>query len=406
MFLWFGDDHKRSQWSSFSKIEIISAKLSQYRYPSTTSRTPRSLKQFHRFKANEFRLILLFGAPVFRRYLDQLHYENYLLLVFACHLAESRSIHQEDIDEIDFLLGKLDFFRRRIETYRCLMSVSDTFLKEYPILYTNRHNQQVIHSLSHVSQSVRDYGQLSNYSTFNFESVLGEKKVMFRLYLHMSFIAGMLRSTVHSTKNQAEEIANNMNLLRLAVQHSLSNEFSGILKQILDEMQTAQIIDDNSATVIRSKEKTVKLGSREIIEENQYRQLQELFQRDDIKVFKTVFLNGTRFSTRDFAKGKKNDDSCILYKLKEKSNVGFIDRIVQVDQKIYFRIRKVNIKEDLNCSWNNKTFHCRNISLGKLHNEEPELFIKIDDVIEKLVHYQETTNSFFFFRFPTLRESS
>ena len=109
MFLWFGDDHKRSEWSSFAKIDIISKKLLQCRYPSTTSRTPRPLKQFHRYKANEFRLILLFGAPFFKRYLHPLHYENYLLLVFAFHLAESRAIHREDIDDIDFLLSKLSF---------------------------------------------------------------------------------------------------------------------------------------------------------------------------------------------------------------------------------------------------------------------------------------------------------
>ena len=264
----------------------------------------------------------------------------------------------------------------------------------------------MIHSLRHVSQSVRDYGQLSNYSTFNFESILGEESVIFRLYSGLLLVIGMLRSTVHSTKHQAEEIANTMNLLRLAIQHSLSDEFSGILKRTLDDMQNSKNVDENSGTVLKSQETIVKLGLRQIIEHNRYQHLQEMFQRDDIKLFKTNFLDGTRFTTRDFAKGKKNDDSCILYRSKTKYSVGFIDRIVQVDQKVFFKIQRVNIKEHLNFVWDNRNFSCHNISIGKLHDEEAEFFIKMEDVVEKLVHYQETTNSFFFFRFPTLRESS
>ena len=31
----------------------------------------------------------------------------------------------------------------------------------------------VIHSMIHVPESVRDFGPLQNYSTFNFESVIG-----------------------------------------------------------------------------------------------------------------------------------------------------------------------------------------------------------------------------------------
>ena len=79
--------------------------LNRYRYPSTTSRTPRSIIQFHRYKANELRLILLFAAPVFKHYLKPMFYKNYLLLVFALHLAESRTLERKDIDDIRFLSG-------------------------------------------------------------------------------------------------------------------------------------------------------------------------------------------------------------------------------------------------------------------------------------------------------------
>ncbi|CAF4338960.1 unnamed protein product [Rotaria magnacalcarata] len=93
----------------------------------------------------------------------------------------------------------------------------DTFLYEYPLLYTDRHNQQVIHSIDHVAQSVQNYGQLSNYSTYNFVSVLG-----------------ILRATVHSTKRHAKEIANTMNLLRLATRNTLADDFNNELKSTLE----------------------------------------------------------------------------------------------------------------------------------------------------------------------------
>ncbi|CAF3724849.1 unnamed protein product [Rotaria socialis] len=201
--LWFLEDFKRSNWSCFTKLTILSKTLSHYRYPSTTSRTPRPLVKFHRFKANELRLILLFAAPVFKHYLTSTIYKNYLLLVFALHLAESRSLRSEDIEDIQFLSNP-----------------RNTFLYEYPLLYTDHHNQQVMHSIDHVAQSVQNYGQLSNYSTYNFESVLG-----------------MLRATVHSTKHHAKEIANTTNLLRLTIRNTLADDFNNELKSTLEQIQ-------------------------------------------------------------------------------------------------------------------------------------------------------------------------
>ncbi|CAF5000335.1 unnamed protein product, partial [Rotaria socialis] len=42
--------------------------------------------------------------------------------------------------------------------------------------------------------------------------------------------SSMLRATVHSTKCHAQEIANTMNLLRLAVRNTLLEDFSNELK--------------------------------------------------------------------------------------------------------------------------------------------------------------------------------
>ncbi|CAF3320439.1 unnamed protein product, partial [Rotaria sp. Silwood2] len=47
------------------------------------------------------------------------------------------------------------------------------FLIQFPDLYGERHNVQVVHSIMHLSESIRDFGPLTNYTTFNFESILG-----------------------------------------------------------------------------------------------------------------------------------------------------------------------------------------------------------------------------------------
>ncbi|CAF1585501.1 unnamed protein product [Didymodactylos carnosus] len=80
-------------------------------------------------------------------------------------LAESRSIEPSTIPDINDLLTK--------------------FLQQFPLLYTKRHNVQSVHSIAHIGATVQDFGQLSNYSTFNFQSLLGISssfETLFRKY--------------------------------------------------------------------------------------------------------------------------------------------------------------------------------------------------------------------------------
>lgn len=76
------------------------------------------------------------------------------MLVVGIHLAESRRVERTEIDSI--------------------RTIMDEFLRRFPVLYSARHNTQSVHSLQHVADSVSDFGSLGNYSTFNFESILGK----------------------------------------------------------------------------------------------------------------------------------------------------------------------------------------------------------------------------------------
>ncbi|CAF1656117.1 unnamed protein product, partial [Didymodactylos carnosus] len=64
--LWLDKEYRSEDWSLYDKIGDIASYLSSYKYPSTTSRIPRTILQHSKFKGNEFRLILFFGLPAFR----------------------------------------------------------------------------------------------------------------------------------------------------------------------------------------------------------------------------------------------------------------------------------------------------------------------------------------------------
>lgn len=134
-------------------MPAIDRYLSLIKYPSTSTRVPRSILKYYQYKGNELRAICLYGFSAFCHALPIKYARHFLMLVIAVHLSESRSLDRRQIDDIQILL--------------------DQFLRQFRDLYTNRHNTQSIHSLQHVAASVMDFGSLGNYSTFNFENILG-----------------------------------------------------------------------------------------------------------------------------------------------------------------------------------------------------------------------------------------
>ncbi|CAF1639183.1 unnamed protein product [Rotaria sp. Silwood1] len=166
--LWLHADYKREDWSCYNHIHQLSSMLQSFRFPSTTGRRPRSLLKFKKFKASELRMVLLFGFVIFKKVLKAKYYDHFLKLVVAIHFSEHRTISMVMVDNVKSLLHE--------------------FLIEYPKLYTARHNQQVVHSLNHIGQTINDYGPLTSYSTFHFENILGD----ILIFSYQSFIYGFI----------------------------------------------------------------------------------------------------------------------------------------------------------------------------------------------------------------------
>jgi hypothetical protein len=151
--LWFDHEHRHEEWSISTRLHQLQLVFRRLRLPSTTCRFPRSLVSYKKFKANEMRVLLLFGHVIFKNVLKKKYYMHLLKLVLMMHLSESRQVHHSYINTIKHL--------------------GQNFVIDFSKLYTNRHCVQVVHSLLHVSATVRDFGPLSNYTTFQFENELG-----------------------------------------------------------------------------------------------------------------------------------------------------------------------------------------------------------------------------------------
>lgn len=133
---------------------MIDRDLSQIMYPSTTTRSPRSIRKALKLKANECRVLLLIAYPIFKRYLPKKYYLHLQKLAFGIHIGESMIISPEQLGQMDALLRN--------------------FVDEFP--YNERHIVQTVHCVKHFGSTTHDFEPLSNYSSFNFESVVGEKE--------------------------------------------------------------------------------------------------------------------------------------------------------------------------------------------------------------------------------------
>jgi hypothetical protein len=146
------ESSKKQPWSLAKVLPSIDRDLAKILYPTTTARTPRTVMKCLKLKANECRVLLLIGYPIFKNYLPNLYYKHLQKLAFGISIGESSHISTEKVEEMDLLLA--------------------SFVDDFP--YNERYIVQNIHCLKHFATTTKDFGPLSNYSTFNYESIIGK----------------------------------------------------------------------------------------------------------------------------------------------------------------------------------------------------------------------------------------
>lgn len=126
--------------------------------PSEFARKPRSLNEYKRWKATEFRQFLLYTGPVVLcNKLPSNLYSHFLLLSCSIRIMLSPAacfLYSDYAGEL------LKIFVKNFST-----------LYESEIVYN-------VHSLVHLSDDVKKYGTLDNVSAFPFENFLGSLKKM------------------------------------------------------------------------------------------------------------------------------------------------------------------------------------------------------------------------------------
>ncbi|CAF1505223.1 unnamed protein product [Rotaria magnacalcarata] len=258
--LWLKSNYKKEDWSCYYYHDELSSMLQSFRFPSTTSRRPRSLLKFKKLKANELRMVLLFGFVIFKKALNAKYYNHFLKLVFAIHFSENRCVTATMIGNIKSLLHE--------------------FLIEFPKLYTVRHNQQVIHSLNHIGQTVNDYGPLNSYSTFHFENNLG-----------------MIMRTIKGTRREEIEMIGNLNMFRSACFHLQDSTINDEIRSYIEKILYGRGYYASSTYTAKTIHST---GAIE--------RISNLFSNRKLRFFSSYKIGRVRYTTVDYSNTKVVDD--------------------------------------------------------------------------------------------------
>nr|CAH7730480.1 unnamed protein product [Callosobruchus chinensis] len=139
---------------SFHKISSISDLLRELASNVTSefNRKPRGLNEVKRWKATEFRQFLLYtGVLVLKDNISRDRYANFM----ALHVSLMILSQENQQKNLDYASELLNYF---VETFK--------------ILYGCENVSHNVHNLLHLTEDVREYGVVDNFSAFPFENFL------------------------------------------------------------------------------------------------------------------------------------------------------------------------------------------------------------------------------------------
>lgn len=148
----------RCRLGSF-QIQEISENLMKFNeyIPSEFSRKCRPLSEVERWKATEFRQFLLYSGAVTLFHILPAHLYNHFKLLFVSIFSlSSRLLSSSHCD------------------YAC--QLFRLFVSQFGELYGQNMLVYNVHNLIHLSDDVKRFGSLDDFSAFAFESYLGEMK--------------------------------------------------------------------------------------------------------------------------------------------------------------------------------------------------------------------------------------
>ena len=359
-----------------NRLSELQLAFRRFRFPSTTARLPRNLALYSTFKANEMRILLLFGHAIFKNVLKEKYYSHLLKLVLMMHLSENRKIHYSYLQIIKRL--------------------GQSFTVDFSRLYTKRHCVQVIHSINHISDTVRDFGPLSNFTTFQFENELGRYYQTMFSFRRFLTLLGLLTRATKGTRRHALELISNLHLMQQAYcyfnnDNNIDTNFRKYLSHLSGSFSDTDTKKLQLRHPIKHKDKLVSL----------------LFSNAEINCYNTLHIGRLRLCTRSYAEQKVSDDSNITFLLNGEEYPGRIRSIFTFDNsEPYLLVAYLSNLKPFNCDIDtNGTFSYPFIKLTcqKNWNFIP---ISVTDFVEKIVFFDNGKGVYHFFRYPTLEHCS
>ncbi|CAH0550731.1 unnamed protein product [Brassicogethes aeneus] len=152
-----GNQHMRMNNDSIEKVNGKLQKIRKILNCNDFARLPRNISEFERFKATEFRQILLYTGPLIFKYrLKNEQFMHFLAFHCAIRILVSSELVEKYINYAEELL--------------------QYFVRNFGTLYGPENVTYNVHNLIHLSNDVRKFGPVDRFSAFKFENYLGQIK--------------------------------------------------------------------------------------------------------------------------------------------------------------------------------------------------------------------------------------
>ena len=265
--------------------------------------------------------------------------------------------------------------------------------------------------MAHVSQSLKDFGPLQHYSTFNFESALGMcwNHIDYSLISNhcMLIIIGSIVQSINGPNLIVSELTNNINILQSSTKQFNTANFNTSLKLFIHRLFSSkrQALSNEKSI---NENNAIRFGKKfELPDDHTVMNYLRTTHMLNYSLHRTYWKNNVKFSIHDYKSTAKNSDSCLLYKCDlSKVNCGFIAAIIrQSEQQCHIVIHTINISRQDSFTLKNKHVVNPFIFWGRLTDPPHRLIINIQDIIVKIA-YNKQDEVFHLFQFPNTVEST
>ncbi|CAF0965188.1 unnamed protein product [Rotaria sordida] len=266
------------------------------------------------------------GHSFFMNTLHTIHHGAFLLS-FALHIGGSREITSSKLNEMKILLDK--------------------FIFTFHFLYGKRHAVNTVHSVVHFHQTVKYYGPLTNYSTFNYESLIGN--------------LSHLVATIDGTKHLSREIENNIELIKNSSFLGDTYCMSSSLYPFILKIQCYK----TKLSVTSNNYQLQKPTS--IIHKNDKHELFLKFGKE-LSLYTKCNIKGVTFTVLHYSKSKRFQDCAVLYRRETVHCFDLINKIILIttSNNVLLQIYPLHNKrkDEILLNFNTQKILCDNVEFG------------------------------------------